>query len=321
MPYTIHSLPNYAQAELLATADLTRLVQSSNHSRALFQPILKDRKLLHHVTRCDYESVTAMLNTDIHLLHKKIIGTDCSGRTFERISPFQYALWALDKHMWTIMLDMVLQNEKKTELLDTLLAQYRQVQQIGVTYRHNGQPITESHFDFENTIINELQKQVDYRIPVGNKNWKEIDKHFVEGVGAAQRKLPVHVVIQMCSPDVSFLHVPKFISRPQPSVQFYNYQHEEKAEEEIFSDETKANENWYSCNSQLGVTFAISKGTSPEPPVAITGSRSDASSYDLAALKALNEIRTKEFANLETLLEQPLIAAKPQETQANTPRL
>lgn len=33
--------------------------------------------------------------------------TDCSCRTFFEISCFEYALWAFDKHMWTLMLECI----------------------------------------------------------------------------------------------------------------------------------------------------------------------------------------------------------------------
>ncbi len=123
---------------------------------------------------------------------------------------------------------------------------------IGVTYRLNGKAITETHFDFNNTIIKELQTQVDSINEPGAKNWETIDKQWREGVGAAQKRLPMHVVDEYCSNE-PFYPVPKFISQPNSSKQFYNWT-------------TGKDENWFNGVSKLSVDFAIYKG-----PVAVGG--------------------------------------------------
>src|SRR4051794_12377679 len=98
------NLESVTTAQLLSTKELSNLVNTSSKQRALFKPLLDERKLLHHVVRSEYDVVKAMLEQDIDLLFKKNRVTDCSGRTFASISPFEYALWALDKHMWDTML-------------------------------------------------------------------------------------------------------------------------------------------------------------------------------------------------------------------------
>ena len=116
----------------------------------------------------------------------------------------------------------------------------------GVTYRLNGKTITEKHFDFENTIIKELQTQVDSINAPGVKNWDAIDKQWREGVGGAQKRLPMHIVDEYCSNE-PFYPVPKFTSQPKSSKQFYNWV-------------TEKDENWFSVDSKLSVDFAIYKG-------------------------------------------------------------
>ncbi len=164
-------VPSIAQAELLPTPELARWARSSKHLHALFQPLLNARKkehlavtqLLYHVVRGDeHEAVRALLKETIDLLYKKGSITDCSGRKFESISPFEYALWALDKHMWDLMLDCIPKNAKGNEVLAHLQSQYKafkiqvkaseekvEIPQIkGATYWLNGIAITECHFNF-----------------------------------------------------------------------------------------------------------------------------------------------------------------------------
>ncbi len=76
-------------------------------------PIFNTGKFLHDGTRGDYGAVKAMLTDTIELIYEQGSVTDCSGRTFEKISLFEYTLWAKDKPMWTVMLDCIPQNEKR----------------------------------------------------------------------------------------------------------------------------------------------------------------------------------------------------------------
>lgn len=148
-------------AQNLSNRDLVNLAQTSKYHLALFQPLLDVRKLLHYVARGDHKAVEAMLKKDMSLIFKRGVVTDCSGREFENVSPFEYALWALDKHMWAAMIACIPQNEEGRKVFAQLIAQYNKVNTDGVTYKLNGQTITEKHFDFNNTIIKELQTQVD----------------------------------------------------------------------------------------------------------------------------------------------------------------
>jgi hypothetical protein len=144
----------------VSTLDLLNSSMSSKKHWTLFHSQVEVRKLLHHVVCGDYDAVYAMLQKDISLIFKKGLVTDCSGRTFESLSGFEYALWALDKHMWAMMLDCIPQNEEGNQLLEKLLFQYNKVNEHGITYKLNGITTTEKHFDFKNTILKELQTQV-----------------------------------------------------------------------------------------------------------------------------------------------------------------
>ena len=141
----------FTTKDILHFADTLR---SKKVYYGFFKPeILDVRKLLHYMVRGDHNRVQQILKENIHLMFKMDKVTDCSGREFENVSSFEYALWALDKHMWTMMISCIPQSKEGRELFAQLLAQYNNVNTKGVTYQFNGKTITEKHFDFENTII------------------------------------------------------------------------------------------------------------------------------------------------------------------------
>lgn len=291
--FEINELPpelKIETAQNLSNRDLVNLAQTSKYHLALFKPVIDVRKLLHHVTRGEHDVVKAMLKQDINLIFKRGKVTDCSGREFGNISGFEYALWALDKHMWAAMIECIPSNEEDKRVFAQLIAQYNKVNTDGVTYRLNGKTITEKHFDFENTLIQELQTQVDSINAPGAKNWEAIDKQWREGVGGAQKRLPMHIVDEYCSNE-PFYPVPKFTSQPKSSKQFYNWT-------------TGKDENWFSVDSKLSVDFAIYKGA------ACASWRSRAlprgGRADLDAMTALCEVRTLDLINLESQLKDEM---------------
>ncbi|HAT8178911.1 TPA: F-box protein [Legionella pneumophila] len=288
-------------AQNLSNRDLVNLAQASKDHLALFKPMIDVRKLLHHVTRGEHDKVEAMLKKNMSLMFKRGKVTDCSGRTFDNISAFEYALWALDKHMWAVMIACIPKNEEGREIFEQLIAQYNKVNTDGVTYKLNGQVITEQHFDFRNTIIKELQTQVDSLNTPGTKNWGAIDKQWREGVGGAQKLLPVHVVDEYCSTE-PFYPVPKFTSQPKSSRQFYNC----TTQKDNWT--TKKDENWFALDSKLAVDFAIFKGCRSRCYAPRTGGQPLAADagFDLAAMTALCKVRTNDFIDLKSQLEEQM---------------
>jgi hypothetical protein len=278
-------------AQNLSNRDLVNFAQTSKYHLALFKPVIDVRKLLHHVTRGEHDVVKAMLKQDINLIFKRGFVTDCSGREFENVSPFEHALWALDKHMWAAMIECIPSNEEGKKVFARLYAQYNKVNTDGVTYRLNGKTITEKHFDFENTIIKELQTQVDSINAPGVKNWDAIDNQWREGVGGAQKRLPMHIVDEYCSNE-PFYPVPKFTSQPKSSKQFYNWI-------------TEKDENWFSVDSKLSVDFAIYKGRQWRP-LALLARWPAAAPRDLDAMTALCKVRTNDFIDLKSQLEDKM---------------
>lgn len=293
-------------AQNLSNPDLVSFSMRSKDHFALFKPMVDVNKLLYHVARGNHEAVKAILKEDMSLIFKRGKVKDCSGRTFDNVSSFEYALWALDKHMWALMLACIPQNEEGQIVFAKLLIQYNKINTDGITYKLNGETVTEKHFDFENTIIKELQTQLDLLNAPGAKNWDAIDKQWREGLGSAQKLLPVHVVDEYCSNE-PFSPIPKFTAQPKSSRQFYNSM-------------TGKHENWFDLNSKLGSGFAIYKGASVAPNAEEYGHVARCCLWarvgDLPAIEALCEARAKDFINLKSQLDEHMaVDSQPQAHQ------
>ncbi|MCW8385102.1 hypothetical protein OQJ15_02160 [Fluoribacter dumoffii] len=284
----------------LSKLDLFNFYRSSKEQKELLQYELDKATFLDFVVRGDYHSVRAALERNIRLLFHRNEVTDCSGRTFFAISGFEYALWAFDKHMWTLIIECIPANEEGKEILELLLDQYNRLRQQGVSYSLNGQITTgETHFDLESTLIHQLQLQVNYYRRVGGflANWdssNHINKLFVEGVGGAQKLLPMCIAKAYCSSE-PFSPSPKFEDRVDCKPQFYCYFTEEK-----YLD-------WYGKDSGLGSEVAICKGFKNGAESFRAGTpvaKAELLEMDLAAMQTFLALRTKELLNLEAQLAE-----------------
>ncbi|STX45163.1 SidC homolog [Legionella gratiana] len=292
-----NQLPNVIKGEIikfLPTKEFLALSMTSTSNHNLFRtnqhlaPLQEARKFLHHVVCGNHEAVAEMLEKNPSLMHIRGQVTDLSGRKFTNISGFEYCLWALDKHMWTKMLDCLPKTEEGEKIKAVLRTQYQRIKETGVTYEHHGviTQTPEKHFDFEGTIIKELQEYVD----------KNDDNQWRTGVGSAQKLLPVHVVYEYCS-DMPFYPVPDFKKQPKSSKEFYNW---------LKNNGEK--ESWFCEGSKLGVDLAIYKavrwrGVAPTGCHGLDVAPSSVVGATLNAIKALCEVRTKDFLALENDLK------------------
>ena len=76
-------------------------------------------QLLRFVAEGEQDKAEALIQKDKNLLLHAGTVTDLSGREFKRITAFQYALWAMDWHMWT-MIQKYLPKEAQAEQLQVL---------------------------------------------------------------------------------------------------------------------------------------------------------------------------------------------------------
>ena len=108
----------------ISTRELALLVNSSRKNRDLFQPLLHERKLVHHVVRGELAQISTLLAQDLNLLFKKTTVTSLPGKTFNRMSAFDYILWALDKDQFDTLLSCFPQTEQGNRVSAQLRAQY-----------------------------------------------------------------------------------------------------------------------------------------------------------------------------------------------------
>lgn len=120
--------------------------------------------------------------------------TDLSKRTFTNITGFQYAVWALDWHMWTMIRKYLPDGELKNQIEELETGAW--VENNGVTARE---------------ILDKLMKA--YRRTISfcySSKYAESNKVWLEEVGGAQLLLPVHVINEYCHPLRSFYPLPNF---------------------------------------------------------------------------------------------------------------
>ena len=144
------------------------------------------QQLLRYVAEGEQDKAEALIQTDKNLLLHAGTVKDLSGREFKQITAFQYALWAMDWHMWT-MIQKYLPQELQAEQLKELEAK-------GTAYG--------KHFSLQG-LTGALQTYVDN----SEKAWKSGQRatdHWCKVVGGEQKLLPAHVVNEYCRGDRSF---------------------------------------------------------------------------------------------------------------------
>lgn len=159
---------------------------AANSANSFFKPAVN--QLLLHVARGEQDQAEALLRQDRTLaLHKGQV-IDYSERMFKNISAFQYALWALDWHMWKMILKY-LPHEQAVKQLQEHEAQ-------GTEYG--------TYYDFK-PLIRALQDYVHKCA-----TWDDVQRehHWVKMVGGAQQFVPAHVANEYCRLDRAFLEKP-----------------------------------------------------------------------------------------------------------------
>ncbi|MBI2786522.1 MAG: F-box protein [Legionella longbeachae] len=267
----------------LPTPDLLTFIRTSKVNIGLFKSDTKYlnsllvNRFLHHVVRGEYAMVGSLLALHPDLIDMQGQVTDLSKRSFPKVSGFEYALWALDKHMWTKMLECLPKDEKGARIKARLYGLLNQFKERGVTYTLNGNTITEKHFDFNKIIIKALKA---YVLNPTQEKWLK--------VGAKQRLLPAHAVDEYCSNE-PFFPIPKFTQRPKSSKQFTNRLTGEK----VF---------WFATDSELGESIAVYKGAWGAGCGGMPHTLGGGGQFDLAALQLLFANRTNDLISLEDSL-------------------
>jgi len=213
-PSTVTSAASAAAASVLASSSSSLLFNSSSSSAAEAgspYPIaqsaivgvnLEVDAFLKLVADGKQDEAEACLINNPNLVLASGDVIDYSGRPFRRITGFQYALWALDWHMWKMILKYLKQFPGEAEAQAQTVATGSWVSDHGEYF--NMQPL--------------LAVLETYR--ANYMDWS-IDKsrdHWIREVGGAQHLLPMHVFQEYCYPNRGFIPTPTFTEDEFPRI-------------------------------------------------------------------------------------------------------
>ena len=236
-------------------------------------------QLLRYVAEGEQDKAEALIQTDKNLLLYAGTVKDLSGQEFKQITAFQYALWAMDWHMWK-MIQKYLPEEQQRE-------QFEGLETKGTLHG--------KHFSFE-PLIGALQVYVDNAKEVWKYDQRARD-HWCKVVGGAQRGVPAHVVNEYCREDRSFDPCPAFTEEKLPRIRTFKY--------------FPGGGEWFTAESGgklCGEGFAYVRGDGAVVAEFYSGSldiflTSERVPGDIKALQSLSKTRTQQMELLASQLK------------------
>jgi hypothetical protein len=118
--------------------------------------------------------------------------TDHANRTFHNITGFQYAIWALDWHMWRMIKKYLSPEEANLQAEGFAM---------GSWVKEHGEHVTWKRL-IEN--YHTLIANWDSWYKSSNHSYKKVNQYWVEEIGGAQLLLPIHVIQEYCQPNRLF---------------------------------------------------------------------------------------------------------------------
>ncbi|CAM3040968.1 hypothetical protein [Legionella worsleiensis] len=235
-------------------------------------------QLFEHVGHGRQNEAEVIIRKNIELLKYRPFSSfqDITGVSFSGTA-FQYALWAMDTHMYTMMIDCLPQTEQGEEIRKDLLKQAEEQKE---------------HFDFQ-PLIKALKI---YVFCFNGWNWEQRKAHWSKVIGGVQQNLPAHVRHEYCHPTRSFYPVPSFTDKILTrSLNFYNLQNELLMK-------------WDAGISGLGSDFAIGGRRLPSESGGLASPGGDRATAvnDLAGITALCAVRTTDLVLLKQRLQLPI---------------
>lgn len=182
-------------------------------------------KFLGLVARGEQDQAEELLKTNRGLLLASGTVRDLSGRTFEGITGLQYATWALDRHMWKMLLKYMSSDQAASQLRE----EGSWVKTHGMHAGMPGGPLAKLCTAYDSYAGSGYSAE-----------------HWQKQIGGAQLLLPVHVINEYCRGDRPFYPCPKF-------------------EELILPRTQKIDEGeWFSAlynGGRMGEKFAVYRGS------------------------------------------------------------
>ena len=142
--------------------------------------------------RGEQDEAEALIMINPQLLNHKGSGKEFhNGREFKSITPFQYALWALDWYMWDMMMKHIDHSQARSQL--------EELESRGT--EHGKQ------FDGFDRLINAYEVYID---KYDGWNYDQRVHHWCKEVGGAQKDLPVHALQEYWRTDRPMDPTPDF---------------------------------------------------------------------------------------------------------------
>lgn len=267
-------------------------------------------KLLEHIVLGEQEAAKAILQINPQLMLETSTIKDYVGRVF-KCSAFTYILWARDSHMLQMMLTCIPATVEGAAMVVEMQQQYSNLMGHGIKYTmasvsvkaglanvssnaaiggENIEHAAGSSFTLQALIqaykkyltVLELEKNNTNKWGMGDEAWL--------GVGKCQGELPANVVQHYCDHQHPLDPCPEFSVQKSTLVrdaEFYNY---------LIAD----NSNWFKAHQQLGVEFALARGSAGW---AVGGGGGWGAATDLLAIEELEAVRTREIKDLGKQLE------------------
>ena len=225
-------------------------------------------RVLRLVAEGEQDKVEALIKKNPRLMMEPGRVTDLSGREFKQITAFRYAVWALDIHMWEMLLQYL-----PTEVAGKQLA----------ALKSEGT----AHGKYYNLqlLIDALKMYVD---KFDDWSWIQRDRHWQTEVGKEQKRLPAPVINEYCRKDRPFDPCPHFLETSLPRTRvILRHGIEEEWPHEQYDGRT---------TSRL---FAVGRAHATLGAEVWTEKVSTwGAGCDLKALQTLYQVRVKQFNSL-----------------------
>lgn len=232
-------------------------------------------EFLRYIVEGEQDKAEERLKEVPALALKKGTVTDLSQREFKHITGFQYAVWALDWHMWKMLLKYM---PKEAAAL-----QFVELEEKGTVHG--------KHFSLS-PLIKALNTYVkSYGTWYKASAWDKIKQHWCQEVGGCQLLLPAHVIHEYCHPSRSFVPCPVFNEESLPRRM-----------------QLSGGGNWFTMEyrgGKLGVTFGILRHNWSAAAVEEGGFRWWVVCLtDIEALQRLSKMRLQQREKLKADLHQ-----------------
>lgn len=161
-------------------------------SRAAIHVGIGEAEFLTHVAKGEQGQAEEMLKKNRHLALASGTVTDHADRTFNNITGFQYAVWALDWHIKKYLPEEASRSQAQGFITGLW------VEQHGVVA--NWQNLLDAYAYYLDN----------YERLFKASKWTELNNIWLLQIGGSQKLLPMHVFHEYCHPDRPFDPVPDF---------------------------------------------------------------------------------------------------------------